>query len=93
MVKIAVYIIAYKYELISRILTLVKIQNCAIKEVTIFSFKSMKRESEYWLFVLLINCTKNYQKYLDSIPIITDINGTELVDFILKYYYDLSDKC
>lgn len=32
------------------------------------------------------------QKYLDSTPIIRGINGTELVDLILKYYHDLSDK-
>ena len=32
------------------------------------------------------------QKYLDSTPIIRGINGTELVDLILKYYEDLSEK-
>ena len=44
------------------------------------------------LFVTLSNYTKNAQKYLDSTPIIRGINGTELVDLILKYYHDLSDK-
>lgn len=44
------------------------------------------------MFVSLSNYTKNAQKYLDSTPIIRGINGTELVDLVLKYYDDLSDK-
>ena len=32
------------------------------------------------------------QKYLDNTPIIRGINGTELVELILKYYEDLSEK-
>ena len=36
-------------------------------------------------FVTLSNYTKNAQKYLESTPIIRGINGTELVDLILKY--------
>ena len=32
------------------------------------------------------------QKYLESTPIIRGINGTELVDLILKYYDQLADK-
>lgn len=36
--------------------------------------------------------TKNAQKYLDNTPIIWGINGTELVELILKYYEDLSEK-
>ncbi len=35
---------------------------------------------------------KNAQKYLKNTPIIRGINGTELVDLILKYYEDLSEK-
>lgn len=50
------------------------------------------REGDYGLFVTLSNYTKNAQKYLDSTPIIRGINGTELVDLILKYYHDLNDK-
>lgn len=49
-------------------------------------------EGDYGLFVSLSNYTKNAQKYLDSTPIIRGINGTELVDLILKYYDDLSEK-
>lgn len=50
------------------------------------------REGDYGLFVTLSNYTKNAQKYLDSTPIIRGINGTELVDLILKYYEELSEK-
>ena len=32
------------------------------------------------------------QKYLESTPIIRGINGTELVDLVLKYYGDLDEK-
>lgn len=43
-------------------------------------------------FLLRFNYTKNAQKYLESTPIIRGINGTELVDLILKYYGQLGDK-
>ena len=38
------------------------------------------------LFVTLSNYNQNAQKYLDNTPIIRGINGTELVDLVLKYY-------
>ena len=44
------------------------------------------REGDYGLFVTLSNYTKNAKKYLDNMPIIKSINGSELVDLILKYY-------
>ena len=44
------------------------------------------------LFVTLSNYTKNAQKYLENTPIIRGINGTELVELILKYYDKLSEK-
>ena len=47
---------------------------------------------DYGLFVTLSNYTKNAQKFLDANPIIRGINGTELVDLILKYYEKLDDK-
>lgn len=50
------------------------------------------REGDYGLFVTLSNYTKNAQKYLNNTPIIRGINGTELVDLILRYYEDLSEK-
>lgn len=85
-------ITAYKDELPPRILVQVKSQDGDIKETTIQSLKGAMREGDYGLFVTLSNYTKNAQKYLDSTPIIRGINGTELVELILKYYEDLSDK-
>ena len=85
-------ITAYKDELPPRILVQVKSQDSDIKETTIQSLKGAMREGDYGLFVTLSNYTKNAQKYLDSTPIIRGINGTELVDLILKYYEDLDEK-
>ena len=85
-------ITAYKDELPPRILVQVKSQDSDIKEATIQSLKGAMREGDYGLFVTLSNYTKNAQKYLDNTPIIRGINGTELVDLILKYYEELSDK-
>lgn len=85
-------ITAYKDELPPRILVQVKSQDGDIKEATIQSLKGAMREGDYGLFVSLSNYTKNAQKYLDSTPIIRGINGTELVDLVLKYYDDLGDK-
>lgn len=85
-------ITAYKDELPPRILVQVKSQDGDIKETTIQSLKGAMREGDYGLFVTLSNYTKNAQKYLDSTPIIRGINGTELVELILKYYDELSDK-
>ena len=85
-------IMAYKDELPPRILVQVKSQDSDIKETTIQSLKGAMREGDYGLFVTLSNYTKNAQKYLESTPIIRGINGTELVDLILKYYEDLDIK-
>lgn len=85
-------IVAYKDELPPRIMVQVKSQDSDIKEATIQSLKGAMREGDYGLFVTLSNYTKNAQRYLDSTPIIRGINGTELVDLILKYYEDLSEK-
>ena len=85
-------ITAYKDELPPRILVQVKSQDGDIKETTIQSLKGAMREGDYGLFVTLSNYTKNAQKYLENTPIIRGINGTELVELILKYYEDLSEK-
>ena len=85
-------ITAYKDELPPRIVVQVKSQDGDIKETTIQSLKGAMREGDYGLFVTLSNYTKNAQKYLDSTPIIRGINGTELVDLVLKYYDQLSVK-
>ena len=85
-------ITAYKDELPPRIVVQVKSQDGDIKETTIQSLKGAMREGDYGLFVTLSNYTQNAQKYLDSTPIIRGINGTELVDLVLKYYDQLSIK-
>ena len=85
-------IVAYKDELPPRIMVQVKSQDGDIKETTIQSLKGAMREGDYGLFVSMSNYTKNARKYLDNTPIIRAINGTELVDLILKYYEDLSEK-
>ena len=85
-------IIAYKDELPPRILVQVKSQDSDIKETTIQSLKGAMHEGDYGLFVSLSNYAKNAQIYLQHTPIIRGINGNELVDLILKYYDDLSEK-
>ena len=85
-------ITAYKDELPPRILVQVKSQDGDIRETTIQSLKGAMREGDYGLFVTLSNYTKNAKKYLDNTPIIRGINGTELVDLILKYYDLLDEK-
>ena len=85
-------ITAYKDELPPRILVQVKSQDSDIKETSIQSLKGAMREGDYGLFVTLSNYTKNAQKYLENTPIIRGINGTELVELVLKYYDHLSDK-
>lgn len=85
-------ITAYKDELPPRILVQVKSQDGDIKETTIQSLKGAMREGDYGLFVTLSDYTKNAKRYLDSTPIIRGINGTELVDLVLKYYRELSER-
>ena len=85
-------ITAYKDELPPRILVQVKSQDGDIKEQTIQSLKGAMREGDYGLFITLSNYTKNAKKYLENTPIIRGINGTELVDLILKYYDALDDR-
>ena len=56
------------------------------------SLRGAMKEGDYGLFVTLSNYTKNAQKFLENTPIIRGINGEELVNLILKYYDDLSEK-
>lgn len=85
-------ITAYKDELPPRILVQVKSQDGDIKETTIQSLKGAMREGDYGLFVTLSNYTKNAQQYLNNTPIIRGINGSELVDLVLKYYNLLDER-
>lgn len=85
-------IIAYKGELPPRIIVQVKSGDSNIKETTIQSLKGAMREGDYGLFVTLADYTKNAQKYLESVPIIRGINGSELAEWVIEYYEDLDDK-
>lgn len=85
-------ITAYKDELPPRIVVQVKSQDGDIKETTIQSLKGAMREGDYGLFVTLSNYTKNAERYLQNTPIIRGINGSELVDLVLKYYDQLNEK-
>lgn len=85
-------ITAYKDELPPRILVQVKSSDSDIRESTIQSLKGAMREGDYGLFITLADYTPNAKNYLHNTPIIRGINGTELVDLILKYYEGLSDK-
>ena len=85
-------IVAYKDELPPRIAVQVKSQDNDIKETTIQSLKGAMMPGDYGLFVTLSNYTKNAQKFLNANPIIRGINGSELVDLILKYYEQLRDE-
>ena len=85
-------ITAYKDELPPRILVQVKSGDSDIRETTIQSLKGAMREGDYGLFVTLADYTKNAKKYLESVPVIKGINGSELVELILRYYDKLSDK-
>lgn len=85
-------IVVYKDELPPRICVQVKSQDSDIKETTIQSLKGAMKEGDYGLFITLSNYTKNALKYLEATPIIRGLNGTELVELVLKYYDKLNEK-
>ena len=85
-------IIAYKDELPPRIIVQVKSQKGNVTESTVQSLKGTMDEGDYGLFVTLSDYAKNAKTYLEKHPIIKSINGSELVDLILKYYDDMSDR-
>ena len=85
-------IVAYKDELPPRIAVQVKSQDSDIKETTIQSLKGAMMPGDYGLFVTLSNYTKNAQRFLNANPIIRGINGSELVELVLKYYEQLRDE-
>lgn len=84
-------IIAYRDELPPRVLVQVKSGNNDIKEQTLQSLKGAMSAGDYGLFVTLTDYTKNAKEYLRHQPIIKSLNGSELVDLILKYYDGLSN--
>lgn len=85
-------IIAYKDELPPRIIVQVKSQDGDIAENVVQSLKGAMKEGDYGLFVTLSDYTKNAKKYLESMPIIKSINGSELADLILKYYDNMPEE-
>lgn len=85
-------IIAYKDELPPRIIVQVKSQDGNITESTVQSLKGTMDEGDYGLFVTLSDYAKNAKNYLEKHPIIKSINGSELVDLILKYYDDMPER-
>jgi restriction system protein len=85
-------IVAYKDELPPRILVQSKSQDGHVSEKDLQALKGAMREGDYGLFVALSDYSKNANKYLENTPIIRGINGTDLVELILKYYDKLSEK-
>lgn len=85
-------IVAYKDELPPRIVVQVKSQDADIKETLIHALKGALKDGDYGLFITLSNYKKNAKSFLQDNPRIRGIDGTELVDLILKYYNDLDEK-
>ena len=85
-------IVVYKDELPPRILVQVKSQYDGITEALVSSFAGALSTGDYGVFVTLSDFKPNAKKYLENHPNIKGINGTELVNLILKYYDKLSDE-
>lgn len=83
-------IIAYKDELPPRILVQVKSSDGDITETLLQAFKGTLLAGDYGLFVTLADYKKNAKDFLKNNTIIRAINGSELVDLVIKYY-DLLD--
>jgi restriction system protein len=83
---------AYKDELPPRIAVQVKSGDGDVTETVVQSLKGAMKDGDYGLFVTLSNFTKNAQAFLEENPRIRGINGSELVDLILKYYEDMDEK-
>ena len=49
-------------------------------------------DGDYGVFVTLSDYTPNAKAYLEQHPIIRGLNGSEVVDLVLRYYDDLDDK-
>lgn len=49
-------------------------------------------EGDYGIFITLSDYTPNAKAYLEQHPIIRGLNGSEVVDLVLRYYDDLDDK-
>lgn len=85
-------IVAYKDEFPPRICVQVKSIDSDIKEATIQSLRGAMSDGDYGVFVTLSDYTPNAKAYLEQHPIIRGLNGSEVVDLVLRYYDDLDDK-
>lgn len=85
-------IVAYKDELPPRILVQVKSTDGDIQESVIQSLRGAMKDGDYGLFVTLSDYRDNAKAYLDNTPIIKGINGAEVIDLVLRYYEQLSEK-
>ena len=85
-------IVAYKDEFPPRICVQVKSVDGDIKENTIQSLRGAMSEGDYGVFVTLSDYTANAKAYLEQHPIIRGLNGSEVVDLVLRYYDKLDDK-
>lgn len=85
-------IVAYKDEFPPRICVQVKSIDGDIKEATIQSLRGAMSEGDYGVFVTLSDYTANAKAYLEQHPIIRGLNGSEVVDLVLRYYDKLDDK-
>ncbi len=85
-------IVAYKDEFPPRICVQVKSVDGDIKESTIQSLRGAMSEGDYGVFVTLSDYTANARAYLEQHPIIRGLNGSEVVDLVLRYYDKLDDK-
>ena len=85
-------IVAYKDEFPPRICVQVKSIDSDIKESTIQSLRGAMSEGDYGVFVTLSDYTPNAKVYLKHHPIIRGLNGSEVVDLVLRYYDKLDDK-
>lgn len=85
-------IVAYKDEFPPRICVQVKSIDSDIKEATIQSLRGAMSEGDYGVFVALSDYTPNAKSYLEQHPIIRGLNGSEVVDLVLRYYDKLDEK-
>ncbi|XVG94989.1 restriction endonuclease [Eubacteriales bacterium KG127] len=85
-------IVAYKDEFPPRICVQVKSTDSNIKEDTIQSLRGAMSEGDYGVFVTLSDYTPNAKAYLKQHPIIRGLNGSEVINLVLRYYEQLDDK-
>ena len=58
----------------------------------LYRFVYEVRVGDYVVFVTLSDYTANAKAYLEQHPIIRGLNGSEVVDLVLRYYDKLDDK-